>query len=155
MPRSIELSGRSVVLAMFLFGLAATATLWAYWHYHTAPFRPLQEAIAAEFAESVPKVDGGQRKMHERTPRLLRIIMRVDFDPTDDGRARQVADRVLELVRKHQDISTYETLELHLYQGVPEEEIRERTLRRALGRSSSSNSVVANPSESGLPGSEN
>lgn len=145
---SIELSGRSVVLAMFLFGLAATGTLWAYWHYHTAAFRPLQEAIAGEFAQSVPKVDGGQRKMHEGGPRLLRIVMRVDFDPTqDDSRAQQLADRVLELVKEHQDVRQFETLELHLFQGVPEEKIRERTLERPLSPSSVPDSDVANPAD--------
>src|SRR3990172_7938391 len=79
-----ELSGKWVVIGMFVFAIAATAGLFAYWELHTAPFRELQDALAQEFPRSRPRVEGGQRKKHKHTPRILSIVLRVEFDPTAD-----------------------------------------------------------------------
>ncbi len=76
-----RVSGRAMVLGMLAFGTLTTAAMWVYWTLHVGPFRPLQDAIAAAFPHSSPRVDGGQRKMHKGTPKILRIVMRVDFDP--------------------------------------------------------------------------
>lgn len=124
------ISGRWVVLGMFGFAITATVVLYAYWHYHRAPFLPLQKALAEEFPDSAPKVEGGRRKSHKGTPRVLRIIMRADFDPSnaDDGRAEAFAERVIEFVRSVQDVSGFDVVQLHLYQLNPEETIREATL---------------------------
>ena len=46
LPPAARVSGRVVVVAMFLFGITATAGLWGYWTLHTGPFRPLQDALA-------------------------------------------------------------------------------------------------------------
>ena len=48
LPPAARVSGRVVVLAMFLFGITATAGLWGYWTLHTGPFRPLQDALAKD-----------------------------------------------------------------------------------------------------------
>ena len=49
-PRAIRrVSGTAVVIAMFVFGITATAATWTYWTLHTGPFRPLQDALAKEF----------------------------------------------------------------------------------------------------------
>lgn len=123
------LSGRWVVVGMFAFGLAATAILWIYWDLHTAPFRPLQEALAKEFPGTRPHVEGGQHKMHEGTPKILRIVMRVPFDPTaEHSKTERFVDRLIPFVREHHDVTAYDRLEIHLFWPEPEQEIKERTI---------------------------
>src|ERR1700691_6004344 len=90
-----RVSGRAVVIGLFAFGIALTSILWIYWTLHTAPFRPLQDALAVEFPGSSPRVTGGQRKMHKGTPKILQVILRVDFDPlTQTKKGEAVVDRV-------------------------------------------------------------
>jgi hypothetical protein len=128
-PRAREVSGRRVVVGMFVFGIFATSGLWAYWYLHTAPFRPLQLAIAENIPGSNPRVEGGQRKIHKETPRILRITIRVDFDPkADEARANKLGDQLLALARKHQDLTQYDLLEMYLFHRIPEQEIRERLI---------------------------
>src|SRR5580658_10351763 len=116
----LRVSGRGVVLAMFAFGITATAGLWMYWSMHTGPFRPLQDALAKEFPGSVPRVDGGQRKMRKGRPTILRAVLRVDFDPvTETAKGEQILDRVERLSRQHIDLSGYDVLDVYLYEGVP------------------------------------
>lgn len=101
---------------MLTFGLIASGSLWTYWHYHTAPFIPLQVAIANEFKASSPRVDGGQRKMHKGTPKLLWIVLRVQFNPeTETDRALKVAERVVELATEHLDLTEFEQLNVRQF----------------------------------------
>ncbi|HEV7999624.1 MAG TPA: hypothetical protein VGP63_07080 [Planctomycetaceae bacterium] len=128
-----RISGRGMVLAMLAFGVLTTTSMWVYWTLHTGPFRPFQDAIAAAFPHSSPRVDGGQRKMHKGTPRILRVVMRVDFDPTTDAaRGEQVVDSVEQIAGQYLDLSTYEDLELFLFQGVPEKDVRQQEFTRHL-----------------------
>jgi hypothetical protein len=128
-----RVSGSGVVLAMFAFGIAATAGLWTYWTLHTGPFRPLQDALAKEFPGSVPRVDGGQRKLRKGMPTILRAVLRVYFDPvTETAKGEQILDRVEQLSRQHIDLSQYDVLDVYLYEGVPEQAIREREFERPL-----------------------
>lgn len=128
-----RVSGSGVVLAMFAFGIAATAGLWTYWSYHTGPFRPLQDALAKEFPGSVPRVDGGQRKMCPGMPTILRAVLRVYFDPVKEtAKGEQILNRVEQLSRQHIDLSKYDVLDVYLYEGVPEQAIREREFERKL-----------------------
>lgn len=116
------MSGRLAVALMFVFGVAATGTLWTYWYYHTAPFIPLQVAIADEFPRSAPRVDGGQRRIHSGTPTHLWVIMRVEFHPRhDSGQAEKTVARVQQLVHQTLDISEYEQLTVRLFQGEEEQ----------------------------------
>ncbi len=132
-PPAPRVSGRAVVFGMFAFGLAATGFLWVYWTLHTGPFRPLQLALAKEYPHSVPRVEGGQRKMHKRTPMILRVTLRVDFDPeTETSRGERVLGRVEEIARQHLDLSAYERLEVYLYEGVPENALRQKEYQRDL-----------------------
>ncbi len=132
-PITRRVSGRAVVLAMFAFGITATGALWTYWSLHTGPFRPLQDALAKEFPGSVPRVDGGQRKMRKGMPSILRAVLRVYFDPvTDTTKGEQVLDRVEQISRQHIDLSQYDVLDVYLYEGVPEQAIREREFERQL-----------------------
>jgi hypothetical protein len=124
-------SGRWVVLAMFTFAATVTGTLYLYWNLHTAPFRPLQEALGREYKGSHPLVQGGQEKMHKGTPRILRIILRVDFDPNDpaqDDELERRTNRVLELAGEHQDLSKYDDLHVHFVWLRPEDQSIKRTM---------------------------
>jgi hypothetical protein len=124
-----ELPGRWVVVGMFGFGVLATGVLYVYWQLQTAPFMPLQMALAAAFEDSSPRVEGGQRKMHQNTPLILRVVMRVPFDPLQDERAaRRYLIEVSRVIHREIELSDYDQLDLHLYKPDPEREIRQKTL---------------------------
>ena len=119
-----EIDGWKLVFAMLTFGALATSTLWGYWYYHSAPFIPLQVAIAQEFPASAPRVDGGQRRMHKGTEELLWVIMRVKFNPQDEPeKSRMTVDRVVELAKETIDLDGYEQLTVRLFFGDLEREI--------------------------------
>jgi hypothetical protein len=125
------LSGRWVVVVLIAFGMLATGGMWVYWKLHVAPFLPLQQALADEFDDSSPRVEGGQRKIHKGTPRILRITLKVDFDPAADAqRADAFADRVVRFTRGVYDLTAYEVLEVHLYWPEPEGEIKMHSITR-------------------------
>jgi hypothetical protein len=134
------LSGRKVVIGMFLFGFAATGVIWVYWNMHLMPFMPLQKAIVAEFEDSSPRVTGGQRKMHKHSPTILRVVMRVPFDPESPAeevvqQTEQLLLRLRELAEQHTEIDRYEVLEVHLFheiQQAVEQEIRSKEFLRDL-----------------------
>jgi len=128
-PGTTVIPGRWVVMGMFAFGGVLVVMMAIYWHLHTSPFIELQEALAREFEGSRPRVQGGQHKMHQNTPRILRIVMKVDFDPTTDNEnAKQVEQQVAALAKKHHDLTTYKTLEIHLFHPIPEKEIKQRSV---------------------------
>jgi hypothetical protein len=125
--------GPYVVIAMFAFGFLVTGLLFAYWHYHTAPFQELQSALAAEFPGSRPRVEGGQQKQHKDTPRVLRIVMKVDHHPErDKEKSERIADRVMELAQSHHGLAPYDLVEIHLYWPEKEQEIHELLIERPL-----------------------
>ena len=122
-------SGRWVVVGMFLFGITATAALWLYWHYNTAPFRPLQEAIHAAYPDSQPRVEGGRLKGRADAPSILRIVMRVEYDPTEEKeRAAALAREVAGMARERLDLTQYDQLEFHIFRRLPEERIVDETI---------------------------
>jgi hypothetical protein len=128
-----RISGSGIVIGMLAFGLATTACMWTYWTLHTGPFRPLQDAIAAAFPHSSPRVEGGQHKMHKGTPLVLRIVMRVDFDPvTQTAHGEEVVDSVEKIASQHVDLAAYDELDVFLFQGVPEQEVRQQEYDRVL-----------------------
>jgi hypothetical protein len=128
-----RVSGRAMVLGMLTFGVMTTTAMWVYWTLHTGPFRPFQDALAAAFPHSSPRVDGGQRKMHKGTPMILRVVMRVDFDPTaDSARGEKVVDSVEQIGGQYLDLSSYEEMEVFLFQGVPEKDVRQQEFTRHL-----------------------
>jgi hypothetical protein len=132
-PGERHLSGRMVVLAMFAFGIATTGAMWVYWTLQTGPFRPLQDALAAALPGSSPRVEGGQHKMHKGTPRVLRVTLRVDFDPqADEARGERVLDRVQSIANRYVDLDRYDSLEVYLFHGIPEKELRQRKFERSL-----------------------
>lgn len=128
-------SGKAVVATMFAFGLLATSLIWFYWNKHIEPFMPLQLALAEKFEDSSPRVEGGQRKIHKETPKLLRITMRSPYDPTNSENEEQVnADirQIVSISNEHLDMSAYSLLELHLYQPNPEKKLLKQEFLRSL-----------------------
>ncbi|MCH7686179.1 MAG: hypothetical protein IH899_05790 [Planctomycetes bacterium] len=124
LKQTTEISGKWIVIGMFTFAVAIISVLWIYTVSHRAPFRPLERALAEEFEDSAPKVEGGQRKIHENSSKILRIIMKVEFDPSvEREQAERFAERVIAFTRKHQDISRYEVLEIHFFKLEPEKKI--------------------------------
>lgn len=130
-PKDATISGRVVVIAMFLFAATGIAFLQYYWNRHLKPFMPLQKAIAAQFDNSSPRVDGGQRKMSKDTPRVLRVVMRVPFDPEDDENdevIRQRISSVAKLAAEHAGLREYEIFTTHFYQEKPgSRKLRQKT----------------------------
>jgi|HubBroStandDraft_6_1064221.scaffolds.fasta_scaffold131795_2 hypothetical protein len=151
--REWRISGRGMVLALLAFGVLTTSAMWIYWTLHVGPFRPFQDSLAAAFPHSSPRVDGGQRKMHKGTPKILRVVMRVEFDPvTELARGEEVVSVVEQIARKHLDLDAYEELEVFLFQGVPEQEVRQEEYKRTLrpsAKSGKSEKVSQNSRPSG------
>ncbi|MGH7201843.1 MAG: hypothetical protein ACREJB_14645 [Planctomycetaceae bacterium] len=121
-----EISGRWVVLGMFGFAMLLVGAMYVYWHYHRQPFLPLQTALAEEFPDTEPRVEGGRRKKHKGTPQILRITMRVGFNPTEDEQqAAALADRVTAFTTERFDLTGYDELEIHFFWPEPEQEIHQ------------------------------
>ena len=132
-----EFSGTKLIIGLFLFATAMSSGLWIFWYLHARPFQPLQLAIHQAFPKSYPQVQGGQHKMHKNTPRILRITLKVAFDPKPREADEQVAvmvERLEELARKHIDFESYELLEIHLVQRRPEHDSQTRTVTREIGK---------------------
>ena len=124
LKQTTEISGKWIVTGMFTFAVAVIFVLWFYTVSHRVPFRPLERALAEEFEDSVPKVEGGQRKIHQNSSKILRIIMKVTFDPTvEREQAERFAKNVIAFARNHHDISQYEILEIHFFKPEPEKKI--------------------------------
>jgi hypothetical protein len=117
-PQFKTISGRWVVIALLGFGVAATGTLWVYSKMQLAPFVPLLKALRTEFPESKAHVEGGR---HRREPPKLRVVMQVEFTPTEtDERIQKIFARVVALAKADLDLSQYENFELHIMHYIPE-----------------------------------
>lgn len=122
--------GRWVVLGMIGFGLVATGIIWGYWKLRLAPFLPLQQAIMREFPASYPHVEGGRPK---GGPPLLRIVIQVDFVPTEnDERVPKIVARIIALAKENLNLAEYEDFELHLVHYVPEKAPERLTIKRKI-----------------------
>jgi hypothetical protein len=124
-PAGREVSGKLVVIGMFLFGLTMTGLMYLYWDLHTRPFRPLQEAINAAMPGSLPRVIGGRYKSHrDNSPNTLRIVVRVPFDPEaqeNDAERNRIAKQLATLAAEHHDVRPYDEVEIHLVHRVAEQ----------------------------------
>jgi len=140
-----------MVLIMFAFAFAMIGLMYLYWELHTRPFRPLQIAINARYPNSMPRVIGGKHKSHQPGSKTtLRIVIAVDFDPTEgiprpegtkpededrltvtdamvlDPRVEQAYASLLQLAKDTTDLTPYELIEIFLEHRRPEK--RSRTL---------------------------
>ena len=125
------------MLGIFLFAIVMAGGLGIYSYFHAKPFRPLQRAIHVAYPKSYPRVEGGQQKMHRDTPRILRVTMRVVFDPEVADERPQVdtlVARLAELAREHLDLSDFEVFEVHLVQMRPEQKARKLTVTQDIAK---------------------
>lgn len=144
-------SGTWMVVIMFAFAMSMIALMYLYWELHTRPFRPLQIAINARYPNSMPRVIGGKHKSHQPESKpTLRIVIAIDFDPTDglprpagtnpeeedrltltdgmkvDPRVEEAYKTLLQLASENTDLSQYSMIEIFLEHRRPEK--RSRTL---------------------------
>jgi len=135
-PSGPSISGRTVVIAMFAFGAVATLILFVYWNLHMMPFMPMQEALVAEFGEDcAPRVEGGQRKIHKHSTKMLRVVLKVPFNPkleapTTAERVNEHLVKVRDIAAKNLNLDDYDTLELHLFQDKQESRFPQITVRK-------------------------
>lgn len=129
-----EVSGKLVILVLFLFGSIMTGTMWVYWKMHLAPFLPLQQAIVAEeeFKLSRPVVEGGREKGDPDADNVLRVTMMVEFDPNEETeRVDEIEAAIVNLARtKLPQVAEYDLLELNLYWPKQESELTPITTQR-------------------------
>lgn len=126
-----SVSGRVVVIGMFAFAACLTAFLSYYWNKHIEPFMPLQLAIEQEWKGSSPRVEGGQRKISKGTPKILRVTLRVPFDPNADKNEQLARNRIqviADIAGRHLELPEYEILTVNFYQENPGGVLRKRTI---------------------------
>lgn len=114
---------------MFGFGLMLATTLYVYLTLHTAPFRPLVEALDERYPGSAPRVDGGKPRVDRPGKAVLRIVMKVPFDPADEARAGLFAREVAAFAVGQKPAMTFDAVEVHLYREQPERQLSQRTIR--------------------------
>jgi len=113
--------GAWVAVGILVLGLVFTAVLWWYTDMHAGPFRELRDAIHAEYPGASPHVEGGQRKIHKGTPKILRITLRVEDDPrSDDELVSQKMDRLVSLADRHHGLRKYDRLDVYFVWYRPE-----------------------------------
>ena len=122
-PESTTVSGSKVVIAMFSLGILATAALSVYWAKHLEPFMPMQLALNERFEGASARIDGGQRKLHQGTPSVLSVRMRIPFDPNAADaapRVQEIVDACVELSRIHVAEMQFDEVVVLMYHQVKE-----------------------------------
>lgn len=118
-PPAKPKSGSYIVLAMIAAGLLTGISIWVYWKINLSAHLPLKQALAAEYKNSTPRVEIGKEKRW--SPRVFRVIMKVDFTPLeDDPRVHELEKRVIALAREHERLDDCELFVIHLVHRVPE-----------------------------------
>ena len=126
-------SGIWVVCGILGLGLVSILALWLYTDMHTAPFLALRDAIHAEYPSSAPQVEGGQRKIQKRTPRILRVTVRVSWDPREtDDEVADMVDRIVALADEHHGLGQYDLFDVYLVWFRPERKAVSRHEQRAV-----------------------
>ena len=130
-------SGRWLVVGMFVMGITLTSLLYAYSRLHLGPFRPLQDAIVKEFPGSAPRVDGGKKKPSKNTPTILRILAKTEIDPLSRSEESEqqllfMRKRIGQLALEKAPLPDLAVLEIHIYKLLKEDEIHKRSYRMDL-----------------------
>ncbi len=123
-PQFEVISRKLVVVGMLLFAACGIAFLQFYWNKHLEPFMPVQKELVKVFGRRCePRVEGGQRKMSKKTPRVLRVTMRVPFNPEDEKNQDLVQSRIngiADVASHHFDLrADYDILTTHFFQENP------------------------------------
>ncbi len=131
-----RVSGKLVVLGMVGFALLMTGLMIGYWEAYTRPFRDLQVAVNARFPGCGPRVIGGRhRSGRDGAPNTLRVLIYVDsddFNPEEESARRtEVVRELVDLASKHQDLESYDLLEIRLMQALPEKKWRRWDVARS------------------------
>lgn len=114
---------------MIGFGLLLTAGMYAYWTLYTAPFKPIMESLAERYPGSAPRVDGGKRRLDLPGESTLRIVMKSEFDPETSPQAESFASDVAQFVAETTDLRRFDAVEVHLFRGLPEDHVSQRSMR--------------------------
>lgn len=123
-----SLDGKRIVLGMFVFGALVSAGLWVYWELHTRPFRALTDALGEKYPHSSPRVEGGKHGMHKQTARVLRVVMRVDYNPFEHEQRYQIQQAgILEIAARSGMLKSYDQCEIHLFHQPAEQQSRMRS----------------------------
>ena len=108
-------------VGILVLGLVFTGVLWWYTDMHAGPFRELRDAIHSEFPGSSPQVEGGQRKIHKGSPKILRITLRVEKDPrSNDDLVSRAMKRLVVLAERYHGLRKYEQLDVYFVWFRPE-----------------------------------
>ena len=108
-------------VGILVLGLVFTGVLWWYTEMHAGPFRELRDAIHSEFPGSSPQVEGGQRKIHKGSPKILRITLRVEKDPrSNDDLVSRAMERLVVLAERYHGLRKYEQLDVYFVWFRPE-----------------------------------
>ncbi len=108
-------------VGILVLGLVFTGVLWWYTDMHAGPFRELRDAIHSEFPGSSPQVEGGQRKIHKGSPKILRITLRVEQDPrSNDDLVSRAMERLVVLAERYHGLRKYEQLDVYFVWFRPE-----------------------------------
>ena len=108
-------------VGILVLGLVFTGVLWWYTDMHAGPFRELRDAIHSEFPGSSPQVEGGQRKIHKGSPKILRITLRVEKDPrSNDDLVSRAMERLVVLAERYHGLRKYEQLDVYFVWFRPE-----------------------------------
>ena len=108
-------------VGILVLGLVFTGVLWWYTDMHAGPFRELRDAIHSEFPGSSPQVEGGQRKIHKGSPKILRITLRVEQDPrSNDDLVSRAMERLVVLAERYHGLRKYDQLDVYFVWFRPE-----------------------------------
>ena len=129
--RPKHFKGRTIVLSLLIFGLLMSGSLYIFQAVNTFQFADTQNALAKEFPDSRPRVEGGRLKGKQINPTTFRTTLAVNFNPNDeDDRIRIMTDRIMEIASQNLNLNEYEQAELHFYQAIPEQKIILREIKR-------------------------
>jgi len=108
--------GPWIIAGMFLFASLVSLGLWTYWELHTRPFREMTDRLGREFPASSPRVEGGKHGLHRDTDEVLRIVMRIDYDPAaaPERYADQI-DRIMQIAAAELSLEPYDRCDIHLF----------------------------------------
>ncbi len=132
-PESVPriFKGRTIVLGLLIFGLLMSGSLYVFQTINTYQFADTQNALAKEFPQSRPRVEGGRLKGKQQNPLTFRVTMAVPFNPHEkNAEIQRMADRILEIASNNLPLQDYEQAEMHFYQAIPEQEIIMRDVKR-------------------------
>lgn len=125
--------GKTIVFSLLIFGLLMSGSLYVFQTVNTFQFADTQKALAEEFPNSRPRVEGGRLKGKSENPATLRVTMAVVFNPEKNkDRLQKMSDHILEIASKNLDLNEFEVAELHFYQAIPEQKIIMQEIKRDL-----------------------